>query len=242
MIYVAAYYLQCDEGLKWHAGTNRVLLINGEPVVPEKSYNVVVNYLNAVKGLDNIEPLLNYVQEQIISGNPAFQKDDETAIELKHLLIGHFCKLILFNMLQPDKVIAMDENSDGVIDKDEFRKASAKFHGPDVSDLLINNLFNIADFDGDGKIDKSEIEALMRLAEESYVGSTPVAEVFNDVSGWFTCLFGEIHKSTEDVGTLVRQVSTYADPMLINPESFQSQVCPIDIEAEHAKRVSTGFN
>lgn len=234
--------MQCDEGMKWHSGTNRVSMIGNEPVIPDKKYNVVVSYMTAMKGLDNVEPLVKYVQEQIAVQNPAFMKDIETSIELKHLLIGHFCKLILFNMLQPEKVMAMDENMDGVIDKEEFRQAARKFHGEDVSDLLVNNLFNIADLDGDGKIDQSEIEALMRLADESYVGSTPVAEVFNDVSGWFSCLLVEIDKNTQEVGThLVKQASSmYLSPLQVT--SDVQQVFSIEIEAEHAKKVTTGFS
>lgn len=197
--YSIGHYIQTDSGLKYYSKI--VTEINNQILDPKKIYNVTVNYLTAFKDLDNVKPLVKYVKEQVRAKNPAFLKDLEIAVELKHLLIGHFSKLVLFNMLSADKVLAMDQNHDGLISKEEFRAAARLVHGDDVSDLLVDNLFNIADLDGNGTIDKSEINALLKLAgdhKEPYA----IEEAFNSFSAWWTAVTRPATSSNADVNDI----------------------------------------
>jgi Ca2+-binding EF-hand superfamily protein len=185
-------FMQTDDSIKWNALGNTVTAIAGAPLDPKKIYKCVMNYLTVFEALDSIEPIVKYAQEQKKANNAAFLLDIDTTIELKQLLVGHFAKLLLFNMLSPEKVLAMDQDHDGVITKEEFSAAAKLIHGEDVSDLLVDNLFNIADADKNGKIDKKEIEDLLRLAKKTYVETTPVGEVMNMISDFFTTLTGSI--------------------------------------------------
>lgn len=177
--------MQTDSEVKYYSRI--VTEINGSILDPKKMYNVTVNYLAAFKNLDNVLPLVKYVTSQIELNNPAFLKDLESTVELKNLLIGHFSKLVLLNMLSADKVLAIDQNNDGVISKEEFKVAAKKFHGDDVSDLLVDNLFNIADLDGNGTIDKAEITELLKFAGQ-YKEAGAIEETLNSFSAWFSQL------------------------------------------------------
>lgn len=233
-----AFFIQTDDGLKWHQATNTVLAINGEAIDLDRVYSCVLNFNHALKKLDDIEPLVEYSEKMIKNRHIAFVKDVDTAIELKHLMIAHFSKLVLFNMLSPQKVLAMDENHDGLISREEFRQAAHHVHGGDVSELLVDNLFNIADLDGDGFIDQQEIHTLLKSASDGYTEPTPVGVAVDEISGWISWVANEIGVSSmmgDMMKSRERRLSDMA--ILYSNTPLSSTVFKLDKESLDSKKV-----
>jgi hypothetical protein len=229
--------MQTDDGIKWHQATNSVLSINGEAVVLDKIYSCVLSFNHALRKLDHIEPLVQYSEKMIKNRHFAFVKDMDTSVELKHLLIAHFSKLVLFNMLSPRKVLAMDENKDGLISREEFRNAARRVHGGDVSELLVDNLFNIADLDGDGNIDQQEIQTLLKSASDGYTEPSPVVDAVNEITGWFTWVANEI--GVGGLADLVRPADRKPSDVAILYSNLplSATVFHMDKENEDSRRV-----
>ncbi len=51
----------------------------------------------------------------------------------------------------------MDHDGDGYISKEELLHVAKSKFGDEVSDIMVNNLFSLADVSGDGKISRAEI-------------------------------------------------------------------------------------
>ena len=104
-IMIKGAYLQCDDGIHFDMNTLKLTHIRNVPMNPDKLYLTVVKYLTAFDGLDDITPLTEYVKGQQQLGNKLFFKDHDTAVEPKHLIVAHYSRMLLYDILKHDNHI-----------------------------------------------------------------------------------------------------------------------------------------
>lgn len=135
-------YMQVDDGITWDRASNTVLTIAGSPVDPARMYSAAIN-LNVLQRVDDIFPIIEYCESRgmVLDGY-----SDDSAMELKNVLVGFFSKLMLYDMLVSFDFETLDANSDGVLDMSELQAAAqVKDHSTETTMLLIQNLLNVGD-------------------------------------------------------------------------------------------------
>jgi len=159
------HYMQTDNGIEWDVTSNAVIRIAKEPLDKDRMYSVAVSAF-----------VLEYIKSQ--RQNKSFvHKAQDSGIEIKELIVSHFARTILFQFLKTfDDFDLMDTNHDLKIDKTEFheymkelqkqknekkRKLESDQNDTDAhvevaTGIMIDNLFNILDENGDGFITKEE--------------------------------------------------------------------------------------
>ena len=168
-VYVAAFalttppiekgaYCQCDDRISWNSEDNKVTAIGGAPVVLDKMYSVCLNQ-SWLDGMDNVTPLMKY-KESCGSDDTNINKSAEAGVGAKELIVSYFSKKLFMDFLQSIGFTNMDSDGDNRISKEELIDATKNYHNFQLSNLIINNLFSIADANGDGYIDKTEIVQL----------------------------------------------------------------------------------
>jgi len=147
-------YLQTDDDIIWNSKKNKVIEINRNPVKPDQLYSVSINQM-ILEGLDNIEPIVNYIKT-----NPKAYKTAESGTGLKEIIVSHFSKLLLLELLREsgDFNSVLDRDGDGKLNKEEVIEIMKSTGSK--SSMLVDNLFNICDTNSDGFIDKDEINQL----------------------------------------------------------------------------------
>lgn len=153
-------YLQTDDKIKWDAETNVVTAINGQPVVDEQLYLLGIPFA-VLQGLDNNAPIAAFVKTI-----PAdiLASLGEGATDLNNMIVSHFAKFILYDIIMNHNFDDIDANKDGQITKDELA-AIAQVSHPGVGSLLVEILFKIADEDGSGHISRDEMLQLASTAD-----------------------------------------------------------------------------
>ena len=153
-------FLQTDDGILWDHITNTVLNIRGKPLNPTQLYSVAMYHGNLM-GMDNITPLLEYKASRP-ANDPSIHIPADSCIEAKEILVSTFSKQLLFNMVNTSRFSEIDTDGDEHISKDELRIAALNKYGSDsgVGDMVVNNLFSVADFDGNGFISRRELMEL----------------------------------------------------------------------------------
>ena len=170
----APNFLHCDEGVTI-TDAHEVTHINGKPLEPEKLYMVAV-YQFLLSGLNVIQPLLGYVQENV----PV--PDVEACLPIKEIVISACMKdawrsLLGFDEWDTDKdgvvspeeldvgigkVFAeADKDNSGSIALDELATfiSNSKGRTP-ASTALLSNMIKALDTNGDGEIDANELRAI----------------------------------------------------------------------------------
>jgi ribosomal protein S18 acetylase RimI-like enzyme len=136
-----------------------VTVINGQPIVEEQLYSLAIGCA-ILQGLDNNEPIVGFVKT--ISAD-TMASLEEGSTDLNNLIIGHFAKSILYDIIMNHHFDDMDANKDGKISKEEL-SVVAQASQPGVGSLLVDKLFNIADEDGSGFISRDEMHRLVSTA------------------------------------------------------------------------------
>lgn len=93
----------------------------------------------------------------------------DNGIGAKELIVGYFCKQIWYDILSEYDFDEIDKDRSGYIDKEELYAIAKKKMGDtnqDVSNMMVDNLFSIADESGDNRISRAEI---LNLAYSSSV-------------------------------------------------------------------------
>ena len=155
-------YLQTDDKIVFNSQTNDVTHIAGELFIADKLYLCAVPYYHLIEGLDDIKPLYEYAQQQIQLKNSFFLINQELAQETKQIIINYYSKFILFNILTKVSFEDIDVDHSGSISKEELLLLADKYHMREVGELLVDALMSAADINGDGSIDKNDIQLLAK--------------------------------------------------------------------------------
>jgi Ca2+-binding EF-hand superfamily protein len=156
-------YLQCDDEITWDRGTNAVLAIAGEPMNPEKIYSVAIAQ-QLLDGLDSNLPLLEYK-----ATHSELNVHADAGMGLKEIIVAHFAKVLWADMIRSLNFSALDTDGNGFISREELLEAAKhKYNEVDhvgdpsseISSLLVDNLFRVADSNSDGLLSKSELVSL----------------------------------------------------------------------------------
>lgn len=175
------YYMQTDSFIEWNAASNTVLRIAKKPFDKDQVYSVAIS--SKLLEMKELEPLLDYIKSQPVDDHNV-NKEQDSGISIIELIVSHFARTILFQFLKTyDDFDQMDSNHDFLIDKKEFhefmkekqkqimmmnQKKRALESSSDhidtdddayvdvVTDIMIDNLFNILDVNGDGSITMEE--------------------------------------------------------------------------------------
>lgn len=151
-------YLQVCDAVEWCADTNTVAKLAGQAFDPVRMYRVCMN-VGMLEGLDNVVPLLAY-QKSCPANDKNIHKTAESGIGAKDVIISHFSKVILFNLIKEvGGFAALDTDGDGAISRSEFESGLGG-SGKETTSMLIANLFGVADMNGDGTISKAELSEL----------------------------------------------------------------------------------
>ena len=145
-------YLQTDEKIKWDVETNVVTEINGQPVVDEQLYLLGIPFA-VLQGLDNNAPIVEFAKT--LSAD-TLASLGEGASDLNNMIVSHFAKFILYDIIMNHNFEEIDANKDGTVTKDELAVIAQASH-PGIGSLLVEILFKIADEDGSGLITKDEM-------------------------------------------------------------------------------------
>jgi hypothetical protein len=118
-----------------------------------------------LQGLDNVEPLLKY---KALCGpdDKNINKDAESGCGAKEIIVSYFSKQLLINIFKENGGFdSVDKDGNNLVSKEELREAmqkTAKNHKKSgvSTNVMINNLFAIADTDNSGFIDRMEMLTL----------------------------------------------------------------------------------
>ena len=155
-------YLQTDDSISWDKDTNTVTKIAGEDVDLTKLYTVGIMQLD-LTGLDNILPLIKYVNE---NHEKALRQAD-SGIDATLIVIDYFSKRIWFEILSQFTFDEIDKDHNGYITKDEVSAVAHNKFGKsqrDATDIMVDNLFAVADTDKDGRITRNDVVLLSHVS------------------------------------------------------------------------------
>eukprot|EP00607_Mallomonas_marina_P010970 CAMPEP_0182424222 /NCGR_PEP_ID=MMETSP1167-20130531/10384_1 /TAXON_ID=2988 /ORGANISM="Mallomonas Sp, Strain CCMP3275" /LENGTH=594 /DNA_ID=CAMNT_0024603845 /DNA_START=458 /DNA_END=2242 /DNA_ORIENTATION=+ len=161
-------YIQADKGMLWNRSTNSVRKINNAPVDLTKMYRVELPWV-MLNGLDDITPLLMY--KEAVKDTPFnIDRTEESGIPAKDVIVAHFSRMLLFQMVHSEKFSDIDVDGDGEISREEFRHLAKKKFGADgMSEMVVDNMFSIADKDGSGSISRQELLSVFTSSMEAVV-------------------------------------------------------------------------
>jgi 5'-nucleotidase len=132
----------CDN-IEFDEEQRRVVSIKGEPFDPDRLY-LTAFPTNWFEGMDDHKPLVDWAK-----GTPYEHAKESSSKPAKEVIVELFSALLWLKLGSFD---AIDANGDGVLTRDEVRARAIAVFGDDVADFVVDNVFSVADIDGDGVI------------------------------------------------------------------------------------------
>jgi 2',3'-cyclic-nucleotide 2'-phosphodiesterase (5'-nucleotidase family) len=139
-------FLQVDDRITVDE-KNVVIAIAGAPLEPDREYRVAV-VRDLFFGLDHIEPLIRFAQE-----NPNAVPEAGSGREIKVVLVQAFSVALWRSLGGFD---AVDTNHDGVVTEQELEAAIARANGEAPSKIAAELVLHAIDRDHDDRISKEE--------------------------------------------------------------------------------------
>jgi 2',3'-cyclic-nucleotide 2'-phosphodiesterase (5'-nucleotidase family) len=180
---------------------DRIVSIRGQPFDPNAQYWTAFP-AEFLRGIDNHAPLLEWARLTKIDVDIS----DETAIPAKMLIVQVFSSLL---WLQLGTFQEIDRNHDGVISRDEVKAALREKMGNDVSDLVVDGIFEVADMNGDGTITPLEM-AVLEFAATDILDHVCNADELHILKETAARVLG-MHPSHEQVRDLVQRIREILD-------------------------------
>jgi Ca2+-binding EF-hand superfamily protein len=110
------------------------------------------------EGLDNHVPLLEWAKTANV------EVDSENGKPAKVVVVEVFASLLWLEMGSFDEI---DTNSDGVLTREEVRVRAAEFFGIQVADLVVDNVFAVADSNQKGYITPLDMMVVRFVASDT---------------------------------------------------------------------------
>lgn len=163
-------YLQHCDGIEYDNDTQKILSIQGEVFDPERCYLTTLPG-EAFDGIDNLIPLLEWGAENHI------HNDQEHGQHAKPVVV-ETCAILAW--LKFGRFEDVDTNGDGVLTIEEVRNKAMDVFGDDITDLVINSIFGIADMDKNGMITPVQMKVVQFVASHMRM-CKPTAEEIQDM-------------------------------------------------------------
>lgn len=159
-------FLQTDDDILWDRTSNSVLSIAGQPLNCSRLYLVAIPF-DVLMGLDNLLPLTEY-RNVCGPSDSNININVLTCIGAKEILVEHFSRQILYHLVFMKDFADLDLDGDGRISKAELKAiAKESYKGDeDLGDLVVENLFRVADLNGNGYISHDELTRSLSMLEE----------------------------------------------------------------------------
>ena len=161
----ARYLHTCDNVVIAPRG-EKVISINGQPFSPDKIYTVAIR-LDLLTGLDGIQDLVNYANNELPGGPPP----PDAGRPVKPLVLDHFMRQLWEGLPAFE---AIDADGNGVLTHEEVKEAYTEIFGWDADgdgtvtederkavDLMVQSLISTLDLDDNGVIDREEYERFL---------------------------------------------------------------------------------
>ena len=185
--------------------TGAIETVSGEPFDPNREYLTAFPYC-FLQGIDNHEPLLEWAKSQSEEVLPK----ENSAIPAKFVFV-EFLSAILWLRLGNFEELAGD---DGTITKDDVRKRLKEIYGENeaVSDLMLDNVFAVADRDHSGTISIVE-QMVVRFAARDMLEHVVTGEEFSTMMDVAKTVLGndEENPNEEALDEIVRQMQQVLD-------------------------------
>lgn len=161
----ARYLHTCDNVVIAPRG-EKIISINGQPFAPDKVYTVAIRR-ELLVGLDNIDDLVNYADNELPGGAPP----SDAGRPIKEIVLDYFMRRLWKQLPDFDEI---DDNGDGVLNHDEVKEVYVRVFGWDADgdgiitedertavELLVQSLIATLDMDDNGVIDRQEYERFL---------------------------------------------------------------------------------
>jgi Ca2+-binding EF-hand superfamily protein len=204
-------YLHTCRNIVFNDQDNRIESIGGKPLDPNHEYLTALP-VQFFAGIDNHQPLLdwaalrsNYPHGVVEPSAPLYS--EESAIPAKMVLVQVFSALVWLQLGTFDEI---DQNQDGVLQYEEVAARVSKLYADDnVADLVLQNLFSVADLTGDGTISPLEM-MIVQFAATDLVSHVCTGEELQTLREVAAQVLGK-HPTHEDVRRMVQQLFATLD-------------------------------
>ncbi|KAL3913535.1 MAG: hypothetical protein SGILL_006447 [Bacillariaceae sp.] len=168
-------YIQTCDHIDFDEASQKVISIHGEPFDPSRQY-LTSFPANWLEGMDHHNVLLEWAK-----GTPYENTKASSARPCKEVIVEVFSALL---WLEIGTFEDLDLNRDGFITRDEIHTAAVAHYGDDVADLVVDNVFSVADCDGDGRISLVDMMIVKYVAEDmhSHVATHEEIEMMQKVA------------------------------------------------------------
>jgi 2',3'-cyclic-nucleotide 2'-phosphodiesterase (5'-nucleotidase family)/Ca2+-binding EF-hand superfamily protein len=150
------YIHTCDK-IEFSESEQRIISINGEPFDPDRMY-LTSFPANWFQGMDDHKPLLEWAKD-----TPYRHAKSSSSKPSKVIIVELFAAAVWLEMGSFDDI---DTNGDGVLTHDEVRLRALEIFGDDVADLIVDNIFSVADGDRDGIITPLDMMVVQFIASD----------------------------------------------------------------------------
>jgi len=217
-------YLHTCRNLHFNDETGRIESIGGKSFDPNREYLTALP-VQFFAGMDNHKPLLDWAAEQQqqkqrqrqVSGAGAtrnderapslFSSSEESAIPAKMVLVQVFSALL---WLQLGSFADIDRDRDGVLRLDEVKARVLELYGHEsVADLVVQNIFAVADMNGSGFIEPLEM-MIVQFAATDCIDHVCSAKELHTMKEVAARVLGA-HPSHEDVQRMVERIRETID-------------------------------
>ena len=203
-------YLQVDRGTKVRLVDEKYVVthIADRPMEPEKLYKCVCLFQVAIDGIDNVAPLADFCRVGVAAGT--MPNCAEAGRPAKEVLVDYFARSVWWDIVHKFGFQGLDVNGDGLITREEMSRVLDDEYG----ELVLNNLFQVADIDNDDCISPKELLSVSTLSMSLFMSSIGdgtdsltrcdveriVADLFNNigekertllVDEWIGCVDGD---------------------------------------------------
>lgn len=136
-------YLHSSRSLQWNDEMQQIEQILGEPFNPDQEY-LVAFPIDFLRGIDDHRPLLDW------ASNESLLINEESAIPAKLVLVEVFSAFLWMRL----GTFAQVSRGDDVITKADVKERMMEICGGSegVADLMLDNVFSVADLDESGTI------------------------------------------------------------------------------------------
>ena len=176
--------------------------IQGQPFDPDREYLTAFPHC-FLTGIDNHVPMLEWAKTKNHDDLPS----EHAAVPAKFVLVEFFSALLWLRMGNFDEIAG----EDGVITKDDIRARMKELYGgnTEISDLMVENVFGVADIDNSGTISMLE-QMIVHFAATDMLDHVMTEEELAVMAQVAKEVLGG-NPSKEEVDTMVQQIQKALD-------------------------------